>query len=100
MRHVAWNGSGAKIGASLTTRTVLFWNTQSKQRQGAFVGTDQWLAAITAKGHFGATPGVGNDLVYVALTESGLETIEPKAFVAKYAWKNNPTGALAELAAK
>lgn len=100
VHHVAWTPSGNKVGASLSTRTVLFWNPQSKFRQGAIVGTDQWLAAITAKGHFAATPSVDNDLVYIALTDKGLETIDPKTFASKFAWKNNPAAAFAELAAK
>jgi hypothetical protein len=46
--------------------------------------------ALSAAGHFRATPGLERELVYVVQTDAGQETLTPPEFVTKFGWKNDP----------
>ncbi len=57
--------------------------------------------AISADGHYGGSPGVEKELVYVALTDSGEQlTLTPAEFAERYGWKNDPSKAEAEAEAE
>lgn len=54
------------------------------------LGDDKFLA-LTPDGHYRGSPGIEDELVYVALTEDGVQlTLAPQEFSEKYGWKNDP----------
>ena len=72
--------------------TVRVLDTLSGELQQTIVylPNDRWLA-ISPEGHWCGSPGVENDILYVAETEQGQETITPAEFAKKYGWKNDPS---------
>jgi len=46
---------------------------------------------LSPEGHVRVSPGMSEDVVYVALTDDGRQiTLRPTEFAAKYGWKNDP----------
>jgi WD40 repeat protein len=45
---------------------------------------------ISPEGHYRGTPGIEEEIVYVAQTDQGQETLTPEEFARKYGWKNDP----------
>jgi hypothetical protein len=54
---------------------------------------DQYLV-VGGDGHYRGFPQkvIDRELVYVAQTDAGQETLSPEDFAAKYGWKNDPDG--------
>jgi WD40 repeat protein len=50
---------------------------------------DLWLA-LSPDGHYVGPPGVEREIVYVAQTAAGQETLSPEDFCNKHGWKNDP----------
>lgn len=46
--------------------------------------------ALTAEGHWRGSPSVEDQLVYIAVTDAGQETLTYAEFSTKYGWKNDP----------
>ena len=54
---------------------------------------DHWLC-IGPTGHYRSSPGVEDQIVYVALQKDGSQTTHSAAeFASKFGWKNDPTKA-------
>jgi hypothetical protein len=46
---------------------------------------------VSGNGHYLGSPGIEDQIVYVAVTEDGRqETLTPAEFATKYGWKNDP----------
>lgn len=52
--------------------------------------SDKRQVVISPDGHHSSSPDVENELVYVALTDDGQETLTPEQFGKRNGWKNNP----------
>jgi hypothetical protein len=70
---------------------VRFWDAAT----GSTLGVFQQLkggkhAVISQEGHYRGSPGIENELVYVAVSDSGTETLTPAQFAKKHGWKNDP----------
>ena len=50
---------------------------------------DRYLV-VSARGHFRGSPGVEDEIVFVAETAEGQLMFTPKEFAAKYDWRNDP----------
>jgi len=48
-------------------------------------------AVISPDGHFRGSPGIEKELLYVAQTDEGQQTLTPAEFAAKHGWKNDPS---------
>ncbi|HVC96797.1 MAG TPA: hypothetical protein VND64_24170, partial [Pirellulales bacterium] len=46
--------------------------------------------AVSAEGHFRASPRTDEELVYIVQTDEGQDTLSPREFDEKYEWKNDP----------
>jgi WD40 repeat protein len=46
--------------------------------------------ALQADGHWRGSPGIEKQLLYIAVTEAGQETLTYEEFSKKYGWKNEP----------
>jgi WD40 repeat protein len=87
---VAWSAYGKTVAAGSEDRALRFWEAATGRLKATLVAEDGQVVAVSAEGHFRAVPGVDSELVYVVLTDKGQETYEPRAFAAKYPWRNNP----------
>ncbi len=47
--------------------------------------------AISGDGHYRADGDLGDELLYVAVTDAGQETLSPAEFEQRFGWKNDPT---------
>jgi WD40 repeat protein len=82
--NLPWSGTAVRLheleeGAPLATLLVLHSNQPV-----------QWVA-LSAQGDFHGSTSLEGQLVIVAQTEAGQETLTPAEFAAKYGWKNDPS---------
>ena len=54
-----------------------------------YLSDETWLI-VTPDGHYLGSPGVEKEIVCVAQTDDGQETLTPAEFTKKYGWKNDP----------
>jgi WD40 repeat protein len=83
------------------------WNADDGTRPGAILALRDAAVQVAPDGHYRVSRGrtcersfrAEQDLVYVALTDSGEQlTLSPAEFSAKYGWQNNPAKAELKLA--
>ncbi len=87
---VAWTADGKTIATGSLDRSLRFWDASTGALRATLIADDKQVAAIGAEGHFRTLPEVESELVYVIQTDKAQDTFEPKAFMAKFAWRNNP----------
>lgn len=63
----------------------------SGRPRGLFLAwQDEGQLALHANGHWRGSPGIEQQLLYIAVTEAGQETLTPTEFCRKYTWQNEP----------
>jgi WD40 repeat protein/serine/threonine protein kinase len=67
---------------------IRLWDIDSGRPCGILLPLRNGLV-VSPDGHFRGSPGVDRDLVYVAQTERGQETLTPDEFARRYGWKND-----------
>jgi hypothetical protein len=74
---------------------VRFWNAATGQLLATLLVEKDQLSCVAAEGHYRVPNVEETELVYVALTATGMDTFAPKAFREKYksSWTNDPTRA-------
>jgi WD40 repeat protein len=91
--RLAWSPDGGTLAtAGLYGAAVRLWHAASGRPQGVLVplGEDKALA-LSPDGHYRGTPlRFEREIVYVAQTDQGQETLTPEEFAKKYGWKNDP----------
>jgi hypothetical protein len=88
---VGWlPGGGLAIGC--TNCTVRYIEAATAQLKGTLVvAPDQSHAvAVSTAGQYRTPDEAAADVVYVAQTDQGQETLSPKAFKDRFKWTNNP----------
>ncbi len=61
---------------------ITFWSAPERN--------NAWLA-LSPDGHYAGSEDVENEIVYVAETDAGQETLAPAQFATRFHWKNDPT---------
>jgi eukaryotic-like serine/threonine-protein kinase len=80
------------IQGNMRNRITRFWDADNGQlRVVVLTLSDEKTLTLTPAGHYRGTGGIGRDLVYVAQTAGGQETLTPGEFEEKYRWRNDPT---------
>ncbi|OWK43508.1 eIF2A-related protein [Fimbriiglobus ruber] len=95
---VAWGAAAGSttatvLGATCTDRCTRFFDPTTGNHRGMFVLEDKSLIAIGDTGHFRTEEAEPAELVYVAQTDKGQETLTVEKFAAKFSWKNVPANA-------
>jgi WD40 repeat protein len=90
---VAWAAGGKTMVTCTIDRGVRFWNTATGQLLATLLAEKDQMCCVAAEGHYRVPNDAATELVYVVLTATGMDTHAPKAFAAKYRWKNDPTRA-------
>jgi WD40 repeat protein len=98
VQSVAWAAGGKLMATCTIDRCVRFWTTASAQIHSTVIADRGQLSCISTEGHYRIADEADTELVCVALTKTGMDTHEPKAFALKYGWKNN--AALARMPSK
>lgn len=87
---VAWLNKGRTIAAG-SNRYVRLFDAETGERTMTFLPlAGAGMLVLTARGHYTGTGKVDEQIVYVALTSSGLRTFTPAEFAKKFGWRNNP----------
>jgi dipeptidyl aminopeptidase/acylaminoacyl peptidase len=76
-----WDVLDTKTG-EIRTRVVMFGENTNRVEP-------IWVIA-SAKGHFRVENGDAPEMVYVARTAKGVETLTPEEFATRYGWRNDP----------
>jgi serine/threonine protein kinase/WD40 repeat protein len=89
--NIGWSPDGKTLAARLALGEIAFWDAATGQATGELVGLREggWLA-LSPPGHYRGSPKVERQLVYVALTARGQETLRPSEFEERYGWMNEP----------
>ena len=90
VQSVSWAAGGKTMVSCTLDRSVRFWNAATGQMLATLIAEKDQLACIAAEGHYRVPSDEETELVYVALTTTGMDTLAPKAFGARFGWKNNP----------
>lgn len=71
---------------------VRLWDVQANQLRATFYSfLDNRYLTVSANGHYLGSPGIEDQIVYVAVMEDGRqEMFTPDEFAKKYGWKNDP----------
>ena len=71
---------------------VRLWDVQANQLRATFYSfLDNRYLTVCANGHYLGSPGIEDQIVYVAVMEDGRqEMFTPDEFAKKYGWKNDP----------
>ena len=89
-----WSLAFAPDGKTLLATSsagVQVLDAVSGRPRGLFLAwQDEGELALHAAGHWRGSPGIEQQLLYIAVTEAGQETLTPTEFCRKYAWKNEP----------
>jgi hypothetical protein len=69
-----------------------FWDPATGDPKGAvaFLNNGQFLV-VSPTGHYVGSPAIEKELVYIAQTDGGQETLTPEEFSKNYRWKNDPS---------
>jgi WD40 repeat protein len=89
---VAWSADGKTIAASSEfDNRIYLWHAATGELQATlFALTSPHGFILSPRGHVSATPEAAAELVYVAQTDRGQETLSAEEFARKYQWNNNP----------
>lgn len=90
---VAWAAVGKTMVTCTIDRSVRFWNVATGQIQATLMADGEQLCCVATEGHYRVPDEAKTELVCVALTAKGMETLTLKKFAARYGWKNNPARA-------
>ena len=90
--HVGWSQTGKAMIVSETDRSVRIFDLANGQLRSSVVADGKQVAAVSATGHYHVADEATCELVYVVQTPRTQETLTPKEFVAKFGFRNNPTG--------
>ncbi|MCE9534127.1 MAG: WD40 repeat domain-containing protein [Planctomycetes bacterium] len=90
VQSVAWSNDGKTIMTATLDRSLRSWDVSTGLVKATLINDGKQITAIAAEGHYRAPAGIESELLYVVQTDKGQETYEPKAFAAKFAWRNNP----------
>jgi WD40 repeat protein len=86
---ISWTPDSKTVATTSIDRTLRFWDASNGRLRATLVADDKQFVAISAEGYFRTAPEIESELVYVIQTEKSQDTMEPKAFWAKHAWRNN-----------
>jgi WD40 repeat protein/serine/threonine protein kinase len=87
-----WASDSKTLFVSSNATTQL-WDVDAGRLAWTLVGLHRGkFLAVRADGHYQGTQGIEQELVHVAQTEAGQETLSPEAFASKYNWRNEPGG--------
>ena len=89
-RNIAWSADGKTTVAGGSDRSVRFCDTPQGFLKATMIVAGKQLITIGMDGHYKAPFDVDADLVYVVQSDKSQDTIDVKAFPAKFAWKNTP----------
>lgn len=87
---VAYAADGKTFATASLDRCVRFWDAAAKVKTVAVAEKEQ-LIFIGTDGHYRTTGDAEDLVVAVVLTETGMLTLTPKEFAAKYGHKNVPS---------
>jgi WD40 repeat protein/serine/threonine protein kinase len=87
---LSWSPDGKTL-LMADQRGVQVLDVASGQPRGVLVGLpEEGHLALSADGHWRGSPGIEKQLLYIAVTDTGQETLTPAEFCRKYGWKNDP----------
>jgi len=89
VQHVLWAANGALLVAGSSDRTVRFWDSASGQPCGALLAENDYVAVLSPDGSCRVDADRKPDLIIVAQTHEGQQTMTPKDFTTRFGWKNN-----------
>jgi WD40 repeat protein len=87
---VSWSAGGKMMVSCTKDRSVRFWSATNGQVQFTVVAEKDHLTCIAAEGNYRTPDEEQKELVCVALTAKGMDTMAPKEFATKFGWKNTP----------
>jgi WD40 repeat protein len=90
VNNIAWTPDGRTTAGGCLDRAVRFCDTATGRLRGTMICDDKQVVTVSGDGHFKAASDLEPELVYVGQSDKALETLDLKAFQAKYGWKNNP----------
>jgi WD40 repeat protein len=88
--NIGWSTDGKTTIAGCLDRAVRFCDTPKGLLRGTMISDGKQIVSIAAEGHHKAPGDIEAGFVYVVQTEKTQDTYEPKTFVARFGWKNNP----------
>jgi WD40 repeat protein len=87
---VAWSPGGTTALVAEAGRSVRAYDLPGGALRATVVVEAEQLVTVSALGHYRAADEATSGLVYVVQTARGQDTYDPKAFAAKFRFKNNP----------
>ncbi len=90
---VAWSPGGAALLVGDAARTVHAFDAPGWGPRAALLAAGEQLVTVSVLGHYKAADEAAAEVVYVVQTARGQDTYTPKAFAARYRYKNNPAAA-------
>lgn len=88
--QVGWTADGKLTIVGGQNRCVRVYSAADAALQGVIVAGKEQSEVISADGHFRSSDDSTSELVYIAQTPAGQETLSPMEFAAKFKWKNQP----------
>jgi hypothetical protein len=89
-----WLADDGSIAMTNTNSMLRLWDPQTGRSfvtlAYAPAHNDAWLV-VSPEGHYCGSKGVEDEIVYVAETDAGQETLSPAEFSKRFGWKNDPT---------
>jgi WD40 repeat protein len=88
---VAWSSDSQALASLGREGALRLWDVKGRRPAGVCLSLDEEQSlAVGSDGHFRASARLGEELVYVVVTDQGQETLGPEEFARKYGWKNDP----------
>jgi len=90
VQDIDWSADGKTVITSTPDRSLRTWDATSGLLRATLVLEGKQIVMIAAEGHYRSAPDLDQELVYVVQTNKSQDTYEPKVFITKFAWRNNP----------
>jgi WD40 repeat protein len=87
-QHVVFAAPHLAVAAQ--DRTCRFFEPISGKLKGLLLAGPDQIVAVSMEGHYRADGAAEADLVYVAQTTRGQDTLTPAEFATQFKWKNDP----------
>jgi WD40 repeat protein len=91
--HGRFSPDGRLLAINGDPPGVRIWDTATGRVRAVlllFPGQPDRYLSVAASGHYRGSPGIEQEMVYVADTGTGVELLEADAFAQRFQWKNDP----------
>lgn len=90
VQNANWSLDNKTVVAACFDRCIRYCDVGTGLVRVTMLHDLKQISAVSHDGHFRAAADLESELVYVIQTDKSQDTYEPKAFAAKFAWRNNP----------